>query len=282
MRRSASASSPASTCRASARHRCRRPNGSATPTASPKQQKWYAGETISLGIGQGYNTFTMLQIARPTVDRGLGGGASAAPGARDRDDSHVSAVRGRADAVALWLQARARRHSSATRMVGVTQEGTSARAFLGAATQRRQDRHRAGDRDQAPEREVQRLADRRAPPRPRALHGLRAARGPKIALAIVVENAGFGARAAAPIARRVLRLSADGPVPERGRHLGSRFGGVGARGAERRIADGCDAESVRPVAGLAPQRASKRALHPSAPAHAGQITMRRPQHEHRL
>jgi len=27
------------------------------------QQKWYAGETISLGIGQGYNTFTPLQMA---------------------------------------------------------------------------------------------------------------------------------------------------------------------------------------------------------------------------
>jgi penicillin-binding protein 2 len=32
----------------------------------PEQQKWYAGETISLGIGQGYNNFTMLQIATAT------------------------------------------------------------------------------------------------------------------------------------------------------------------------------------------------------------------------
>eukprot|EP01041_Mallomonas_annulata_P015722 gene15722-33206_t len=30
----------------------------------PEQQKWYAGETISLGIGQGYNSFTMLQLAQ--------------------------------------------------------------------------------------------------------------------------------------------------------------------------------------------------------------------------
>ena len=29
----------------------------------PEQQRWYAGETISLGIGQGYNNFTMLQLA---------------------------------------------------------------------------------------------------------------------------------------------------------------------------------------------------------------------------
>ena len=32
----------------------------------PEQKKWYAGETISLGIGQGYNTFTMLQLAQAT------------------------------------------------------------------------------------------------------------------------------------------------------------------------------------------------------------------------
>src|SRR3989475_8925742 len=29
----------------------------------PEQKKWYAGETISLGIGQGYNNFTILQLA---------------------------------------------------------------------------------------------------------------------------------------------------------------------------------------------------------------------------
>jgi penicillin-binding protein 2 len=29
----------------------------------PDQQKWYAGETISVGIGQGYNSFTPLQLA---------------------------------------------------------------------------------------------------------------------------------------------------------------------------------------------------------------------------
>ncbi|NDG15659.1 MAG: penicillin-binding protein 2, partial [Betaproteobacteria bacterium] len=30
----------------------------------PEQQRWYSGETISLGIGQGYNSFTMLQLAQ--------------------------------------------------------------------------------------------------------------------------------------------------------------------------------------------------------------------------
>src|SRR6187402_233785 len=39
-----------------------------------EMQKWYAGETISLGIGQGYNTFTMLQLAQATATVAAGGG----------------------------------------------------------------------------------------------------------------------------------------------------------------------------------------------------------------
>ena len=42
---------------------CPAPSGSARPTSGRSMKKWYAGETISLGIGQGYNTFTMLQLA---------------------------------------------------------------------------------------------------------------------------------------------------------------------------------------------------------------------------
>jgi len=39
----------------------------------PEQKKWYAGETISLGIGQGYNNFTMLQLAQATAIVANGG-----------------------------------------------------------------------------------------------------------------------------------------------------------------------------------------------------------------
>ena len=39
----------------------------------PEQKKWYAGETISLGIGQGYNNFTMLQLAQATATIANGG-----------------------------------------------------------------------------------------------------------------------------------------------------------------------------------------------------------------
>ena len=48
-------------------------------------QKWYAGETISLGIGQGYNSFTMLQLAQAEATMAEGGVRhQAAPRARRR------------------------------------------------------------------------------------------------------------------------------------------------------------------------------------------------------
>src|SRR3569833_716093 len=39
----------------------------------PEQKKWYAGETISLGIGQGYNSFTPLQIAHAVANLAYNG-----------------------------------------------------------------------------------------------------------------------------------------------------------------------------------------------------------------
>ena len=31
-----------------------------------ERQRWYAGETISVAVGQGYNSFTLLQLAQGT------------------------------------------------------------------------------------------------------------------------------------------------------------------------------------------------------------------------
>src|SRR3546814_10836672 len=33
----------------------------------PSQQRWYAGETVSVAVGQGYNAFTLLQLAQATA-----------------------------------------------------------------------------------------------------------------------------------------------------------------------------------------------------------------------
>src|SRR5262249_9794975 len=39
----------------------------------PEQQKWYAGETISIGIGQGYNSYTPIQLAQAVASIAAGG-----------------------------------------------------------------------------------------------------------------------------------------------------------------------------------------------------------------
>ena len=64
---------PASTSTARSPACCRPPSGRRRAYKRPEQQKWYAGETISLGIGQGYNNFTMLQLASATATLAAGG-----------------------------------------------------------------------------------------------------------------------------------------------------------------------------------------------------------------
>ncbi len=101
-------------------------------------------------------------------------------------------------------------------LAGVTKEGTSATAFAKAAVrERRQDRHRAGVLAQGGE--ILGQQGRRAPARPCVVHRLRAGRPPRIALAVLVENGGFGAQAAAPIARQGIRLLPGGRNGKRAR-----------------------------------------------------------------
>ena len=96
----------------------------------------------------------------------------------------------------------------------MTKEGTGARAFAERRVhERRQDRHRAGDRHEAGEKYDEEQIDERH--RDHALFIAYApADNPKIALAILVENGGFGAqhRGAdrAPGAR--LLLARQGPA----------------------------------------------------------------------
>ena len=117
----------------------------------PEQQKWYAGETISLGIGQGYNNFTMLQTGHRHGHAGLRRPAlQAAPGARDRGRGHARA-QAASPATRCAPLAFKPEHVELirVRMHGVTQEGTSVRVVRRRALQeRRQDRHGAGRRHQ--------------------------------------------------------------------------------------------------------------------------------------
>jgi penicillin-binding protein 2 len=167
-------------------------------------QKWYAGETISLGIGQGYNTFTMLQLAQATAIVAAGG-QRYKPHLVRAVENVVTRAQRKLSGEALPPLAFKPEHVAFIHqaMHGVTQEGTSARSFLNAP-------YRTGGKTgtaqviaiKANEKYDASKIDERH--RDHALYTAFAPLDePRIALAVVVENAGFGAGAAAPIARRV-------------------------------------------------------------------------------
>ena len=170
----------------------------------PEQKKWYAGETISLGIGQGYNSFTMLQLAQATAalaNQGVKHRPRLVTSTRDAS-SHASTVRSaepgqdlklKPENIAVIVQA----------MVGVTQEGTSARVFAGAPylSGGKTGTAQAVSLGKNEKYNAARMEERQ---RDHSLYvAFAPAQDPQVALAVIVENAGFGAASAAPIARRV-------------------------------------------------------------------------------
>jgi penicillin-binding protein 2 len=170
----------------------------------PEQQKWYAGETISLGIGQGYNNFTMLQLASGMATLVSGGQRFAPRLVREvRNVVSNEATRVAGDALAPLPLKPEHVALVAGAMHGVTQSGTSTKVFAGAPYQSGGKTGtaqavgvRAGEKYNAAH-----LAEYQ---RDHSLYTAFAPLGtPTVALAVVVENAGFGAAAAAPIARRV-------------------------------------------------------------------------------
>jgi len=180
----------------------------------PELQRWYAGETISLGIGQGYNNFTMLQMASATATLVSGGRRFEPRLVREIEDV-VTRARRPAPSEALPALALKPEHVEVIRRAlhGVTQEGTSTRIFVGAP-------YKSGGKTgtaQAVGIKQDQKYDKNKLEEYLRDHSIYTAfaplDAPQVALAVVVENAGFGAEAAAPIARRVLDYLLTGRVP---------------------------------------------------------------------
>ncbi|MFM2055941.1 MAG: hypothetical protein RLY71_326 [Pseudomonadota bacterium] len=180
----------------------------------PDQQKWYAGETISLGIGQGYNNFTMLQLASGLATL-VSGGQRFEPRLVHQIEDTVTREKRTIASHAISPLALKPEHVEVVRhaMYGVTQEGTSTRVFAGAL-------YRSGGKTgTAQAKSVGQNEKYNAARLSEYLrdHSLYTAfapvDSPTIALAVIVENAGFGAEAAAPIARRVLDYVISGVYP---------------------------------------------------------------------
>ena len=182
--------------------------------SKPEQQKWYAGETISLGIGQGYNNFTMLQMAG-AVSTLVSGGLRFKPRLVREVEDVVSRERRRIANDALEALPLRPEHVALIReaMNGVTREGTSRAAFAGAAYQ---SGGKTGTAQAVGLKAGEKYSAIKADERKRD-HSLYVAfaplEAPTVALAVIVENAGYGSTSAAPIARRVFDYLLLGQVP---------------------------------------------------------------------
>ncbi|MCW8165283.1 penicillin-binding protein 2 [Verminephrobacter aporrectodeae subsp. tuberculatae] len=180
----------------------------------PGQGTWYAGETISLGIGQGYNSFTTLQLAHATATLANAGLRHRPHLAIATLDAVTQERRPLAREPAVDLHYRPENLEVVRRaLVGVTQEGTSARAFAGARylSAGKTGTAQAVSIGQKDRYNAARLQEQQ---RDHALYiAFAPANEPRIALAVLVENAGWGAGVAAPIARRVFDYWLLGEYP---------------------------------------------------------------------
>ncbi|MBA3033848.1 MAG: penicillin-binding protein 2 [Gammaproteobacteria bacterium] len=179
-----------------------------------EQQKWFAGETISVGIGQGYNAYTPIQLAQAIATVANDGVMF-----RPHLVKHITDTRtGKQTPIepqplkALgWKQANIDVIKRA--LVGVNIEGTGTRAFAGAGyvsagktgTSQVYSLKGAEYKRQGTKEEL----------RDHSLYIAYApADKPAIAVAVLVENGGFGSQAAAPIARQVFDYYLLGKLPK--------------------------------------------------------------------
>ena len=171
----------------------------------PEQKKWFAGETISLGIGQGYNSFTMLQLAQATAIV-ANGGIKHRPhvvlGTRDAVTGQVSPVVRPTSENLGYKPA----HVAVVRegLTSVVTSGTARGVFAGAGYQAAGKTGTAQAVTQAQNTKYNARALEEHQRDHALFMGFAPASDPRIAVAVIVENAGWGAGSAAPIARRVM------------------------------------------------------------------------------
>ena len=186
----------------------------------PEQQKWYAGETISIGIGQGYNAYTPVQMALAMAAI-ANNGAVFKPHLANHIDNQRTSSRRYLEPELLRRIPFKDEHIEFIKqaMAGVNTEGTGTRAFAGA-------QYTSGGKTGTAQviaiKANEKYNEKNVAERHRD-HSLFIAfaplDNPKIAVAVIVENGGFGATAAAPIARAVLDYYLLGKVPRPAKKL---------------------------------------------------------------
>lgn len=180
----------------------------------PEQQKWFAGETVSIGIGQGYNAYTPIQLAQAmsaVANDGVLFRPHLVKFITDSRSGEKTMIEPEPLRKLPWKQQNIDTIKKA--MIGVNKEGTGARAFAGAE-------YVSGGKTGTAQVFSLKGADYKAHKLKQELrdHALfiafAPAEQPKIALAVLVENGGFGAQSAAPIARMVMDYYLLGKLPK--------------------------------------------------------------------
>lgn len=170
----------------------------------PEAKKWYAGETISLGIGQGYNTFTMLQLAQATS-------IVAAGGIKHRPHLVLATRDTVTGETTPMPQPPGENLGYKPSNIAVIREGlasvvtggTARGVFAGAGYAAAGKTGTAQAVGMAPNSKYNAKALEEHQRDHALFMAFAPVNDPKIAIAVIVENAGWGAGAAAPIARRV-------------------------------------------------------------------------------
>lgn len=188
-------------------------------------QRWYDGETISLGIGQGYNSFTILQLAHATAILANDGVVMKPHLVKKIEQPITHETRLTVPQASYKINVSQAHLDFVKRaMMGVATEGTALAAFRGspyhAAVKTgtaqvfslRGGKYRA--HAVAESRRDHALIIGFAPgnartagaqPKQNRINETTASNEPtEIAFALIVENGGWGAQAAAPIARKIL------------------------------------------------------------------------------
>ena len=168
-------------------------------------KEWFLGETVSVAIGQGYNAYTPLQLAS-AVSTLASDGVMFKPHVVDYIENVATKVRTPVEPQPLRKLDWNPDHIATIKraMVGVNKEGTSAAVFAGAPYT---SGGKTGTSQVIAIKQGEKYIESRVQERFRD-HALFIAYAPadkpRIAVALIVENAGFGAKSAAPIARQVL------------------------------------------------------------------------------
>ena len=169
------------------------------------KQPWVIGDTPSIGIGQGYNAFTLLQLANATATLANRGTVMTPHLVKRITDPTTGETTSASDRPARTIPLR--QHNIETVISGMTDvatKGTARAVFKGtpysvACKTGTAQVITVGQDDKYDAKKLHRKYHDHA-----LFIAFAPARNPRIAIAVLVENGGFGAQAAAPVARKMM------------------------------------------------------------------------------